>query len=106
MDAFADWRVPVTIRPLTGSGSLGPVYGETVVVPAVVELTNRLVVTPDKREVTATFTVQLDRILPGLQAGSLVDVGEGVERESLLVTHYDHVADEDLVDLEGTVIVL
>ncbi|GAB2457556.1 hypothetical protein [Xylanimonas ulmi] len=105
-DPFAEWRVPVTVRALTGEGSMGRTYGPAVTVPAVVELTNRLVVTADKREVTVTFTVSLDRIMRAVTPGSLVDVGEGVEREVLLVTHDDPASDGRLADLAGTVLAI
>lgn len=104
-DPFAEWRIPVTIRPRLAAGGMGTTYGPPVVVPAVVELTNRLVITADKREVVSTLTASLDRLWLDLQPGSLVEV-DGVEREALTVTHDRAGSDRDLAELEGTVIAL
>ena len=70
----------VTVKPLTGSGGLGPVYGSPFAVPAMVEEGSRLVRDADGAEVVSSARVHcgFDVVVP---VGSMVTVWAGTGRE-------------------------
>ena len=70
----------VTVKPLTGSGGLGPVYGSPFAVPAMVEEGSRLVRDADGAEVVSSARVHcgFDVVVP---VGSMVTVWSGTARE-------------------------
>jgi hypothetical protein len=104
MSVWDDWYdQTVTIRALTGSGGMGPVYAPAVEVQALVDESSRLVRGPDGAEVVSTATVYAPEgtVAP---PGSLVQLpGEDVERH-VITRSRPHADDPDLsgVDLALT----
>lgn len=77
----------VTIKPLTGEGSHGPVFGQAVTVPAFV-VDERVLVRDDSgAEVVSSTAVHLDFDVAA-PPGSLVTVWPGVagEREAVVIS--------------------
>lgn len=97
---WADWEdQTVTIRPLTGSGGMGPVYGPAIEVEALVDESTRLVRGPDATEVVSSATVYAPSgtIAP---AGSLVQLPTETTERRVITTATHHADDPDLAGVE------
>ncbi|MEU2393975.1 hypothetical protein [Streptomyces sp. NPDC007369] len=81
-------RHRIRIEPYTGDSAYGPAYGPPAeAVPALVDLTPRMVRAPDGREVTgaATFIAAPDIVCP---PGSRVTLPDGRTATALTITRH------------------